>query len=83
MNRGRSPGPSSSRALASTQAGRVGRGWFCGNPDCELHVRVGDQGVCGAGEWAVRGDGVVTSRAVYRGRVLCDLCGRNQRGERT
>lgn len=52
--------------------------WFCGNVDCLLHVRVGDPGVVGAGEWAVRADGVVTSRALYRGRMLCDVCGRRE-----
>ena len=50
--------------------------WFCSNPECELHVRVGDRNVSGTGEWAVRHDGVVTSRAMYAGQMLCDLCGR-------
>jgi hypothetical protein len=50
--------------------------WFCSNPECELHVRVGDRSVRGSGEWAVRSDGVVTSRAMYAGQMLCDLCGR-------
>lgn len=58
-------------------ANEVVRGaWFCSNPECELNVRVGDQRVLGSGEWAVRRDGVVTSRAMYAGRMLCDLCGR-------
>lgn len=52
--------------------------WFCANPACELHVRPGDPGVHGAGEWAVRADGVVTSRRPYGGRWLCDLCCRRQ-----
>lgn len=50
--------------------------YFCGNPDCVLHVRPGDPGVLGGGEWAVRPDGIRTSRARYGDRMLCDLCGR-------
>ncbi len=49
---------------------------FCSNADCVLHVRAGDPGVCGRGEWALRPDGVLTSRGVYGGRVMCDVCGR-------
>lgn len=49
---------------------------FCTNPACVLHVCADDQGVDGRGEWAVRPDGIVTGRARYDGRVLCDLCGR-------
>jgi hypothetical protein len=52
---------------------------FCANVDCALHVRRGDPQVDGWGDWAVRPDGVVTGRAVYDGRVLCDLCGRRER----
>ncbi len=51
--------------------------WFCANPACVLHVRVREAGVVGHGEWAVRPDGVVTSRAMYAGRMLCDICGRS------
>ena len=50
---------------------------FCSNSECVLHVRVGDAGVVGHGEWAVRPDAVVTSRAMYAGRMLCDLCSRS------
>ena len=49
---------------------------FCMNPECVLHVRRGDPGVHGSGEWAVRPDGIRTSRARYGGVMLCDLCGR-------
>lgn len=50
--------------------------WFCTNPGCVLHVRVGDPGVNGrGGNWAER-DGHVVGRARYRGRMLCDDCGR-------
>ena len=41
---------------------------FCSNPECVLHVRAGDPGVCGTGEWALRSDGVLTSRGIYGGR---------------
>ncbi len=33
-------------------------------------------GVHGRGDWAVRPDGIRTSRSLYGGRMLCDLCGR-------
>jgi hypothetical protein len=49
---------------------------FCENPACVLHVRAQRPGVIGAGEWAVRPDGIVTSRGRYGARVLCDICGR-------
>ena len=49
-------------------------GWFCANARCVLHVRAGDPGVLGAGEWAVRPDGVVTSRRLAGGRIVCDVC---------
>ena len=49
--------------------------WFCSNPACVLHVRTGDSCVAGTGEWAIRPDGVVTSRAMYGDRMLCDVCG--------
>lgn len=49
---------------------------FCTNPACVLHVCDDDRRVSGRGEWAVRPDGIVTGRARYEGRVLCDLCGR-------
>ena len=50
--------------------------FFCSNPSCVLHVRRGDACVSGAGEWAVRPDGVVTSRRLVNGQMLCDVCGR-------
>ena len=49
---------------------------FCENPGCVLHVRARRAGVIGAGEWATRPDGIVTSRGRYGDRVLCDVCGR-------
>lgn len=48
--------------------------WFCSDANCVLHVRVGDPQVFGAGEWAVRPDGVVTSRRLVHGRMVCDVC---------
>jgi hypothetical protein len=56
----------------------VARGaWFCSNAECVLHVRPGEPHVFGAGEWAVRPDGVVTSRKLVGGQMLCDVCGRD------
>jgi hypothetical protein len=50
--------------------------YFCANPACELHVRVGDAGVQGRGNWAVLADGTTWGRARYGDRMLCDRCGR-------
>ena len=56
----------------------VARGaFFCSNAQCVLHVRRGDARVFGSGEWAVRPDGVVTSRRLVNGQMLCDVCGRD------
>ncbi len=52
--------------------------WFCGNPECVLHVSTDDPRVEGHGDWATRPDGIVTGRGVYYGEVLCDLCGRER-----
>jgi len=52
---------------------------FCTNSGCVLHVRSGDPGVVGQGEWAVRPDGVVLSRRIVDGRMLCDACARQSR----
>ena len=43
---------------------------FCANPGCVLHVRAGDPDVHGSGDWAVRPDGIRTSRARYGDRML-------------
>jgi hypothetical protein len=48
--------------------------FFCSNTHCMLHVRCGDPQVSGAGEWATRPDGVVTSRRLVQGRMVCDVC---------
>jgi hypothetical protein len=50
--------------------------WFCANPECELHVRVGEPGVHGRGNWAVLPDGTTWGRSRYGEYVLCDRCGR-------
>ena len=49
--------------------------YFCANPDCVLHVREGDPGVHGRGNWAMF-DGRTASRSRYGERMLCDECGR-------
>ncbi len=48
---------------------------FCANPQCRLHVRPGEPGVSGFGNWA-QIDEVLVGRGRYDGRMLCDLCGR-------
>jgi hypothetical protein len=50
---------------------------FCCNPDCVLHVRSGDAGVQGTGNWAQLPDGTLIGRGVYHGLYLCDPCGRS------
>jgi len=37
---------------------------FCSNPDCLLHVRVGDAHVMGAGNWARLADGRIVGRGI-------------------
>jgi hypothetical protein len=49
---------------------------FCGNVRCELHVRAGDAGVFGFGNWARLPDGRIIGRGLYQGIFLCDSCGR-------
>jgi hypothetical protein len=48
---------------------------FCNNPLCDLHVRAGDPGVCGFGNWAVLENGLTVGRGLYGGVFLCDRCG--------
>jgi hypothetical protein len=50
--------------------------WFCENPDCQLHVKRGDPGVTGQGNWAELPDGRWVGRGGYQDRTLCDFCGR-------
>jgi hypothetical protein len=53
---------------------------FCANPVCPLHLRPGDQGVEGAGNWARLPCGAIVSRQSVDGRMLCDLCASRARG---
>jgi hypothetical protein len=53
---------------------------FCSNLRCELHVRAGDTGVYGFGNWARMPDGRMISRGLYNGVFLCDPCGRAEIG---
>lgn len=48
--------------------------FFCSNPRCAFHVRVGDTGVNGFGDWAVLADGTTVSHRWVDGDLLCDLC---------
>jgi hypothetical protein len=50
--------------------------YFCANEACVLHVRPGDAGVRGEGNWARLPNGLMVGRNCYNGRVLCDFCGR-------
>jgi hypothetical protein len=49
--------------------------YFCANPECALHVRVGDPGVAGEGDWIVLADGRTYGRCRHGSEVLCDACG--------
>lgn len=40
-----------------------------------LHVRAGDPGVKGAGNWAELPDGLMIGRGIYQGAYFCDPCG--------
>jgi hypothetical protein len=48
--------------------------FFCSNPRCTFHVRVGDPGVRGFGDWATLSDGTTVSHRWVDGELLCDLC---------
>lgn len=50
---------------------------FCANPQCELHVRAGDPGVRGFGNWAQLSDGRIIGRNFHRDGFLCDTCYRS------
>lgn len=56
--------------------------YFCANPHCPLHVRPGDAGVHGRGDWASFSDRIIIGRSKVAGFMLCDRCaGRVIRGE--
>jgi hypothetical protein len=48
--------------------------FFCCNPRCPFHLRVGDPGVAGFGDWATLADGITVSHRWLDGLLLCDLC---------
>jgi hypothetical protein len=50
--------------------------FFCSSPRCVFHVRVGDPGVDGFGDWATLRDGTTVSHRWVDGELLCDLCAR-------
>ena len=49
--------------------------YFCSNPDCALHLRAGDPGVVGEGDWIVLADGRTYGRSRRDDGVYCDACG--------
>ena len=49
---------------------------FCHNVECLLHVRPGDPGVSGHGNWAMTSDGIVVSRTRVGQYMFCDRCAR-------
>jgi hypothetical protein len=49
--------------------------YFCANPNCALHLRMGDPGVTGEGDWIVLADGRTYGRFRHGDQVLCDACG--------
>ncbi len=49
--------------------------YFCATENCLLHVRAGDPGVHGSGEWARLGNALIVSRSLRDdGALICDLC---------
>jgi hypothetical protein len=53
---------------------------FCANPSCPLHLRPGDQGVQGSGNWAELPCGAIVGRQAVDGHMLCDPCASRARG---
>ena len=47
---------------------------FCAMESCPLHVRPGDPGVEGQGNWVKHSSGLTIGRRVVDGRYLCDPC---------
>lgn len=47
---------------------------FCANPACVLHVRTGDPGVTGSGNWARLANGLWYGRAAIGVALYCDAC---------
>lgn len=68
--------PTDGRSVFDMLAEAVERGaYFCANPECALHVRAGDAGVTGEGDWIVLPDGRTYGRSRHGSQVLCDACG--------
>lgn len=64
------------RSILGALAESVAHGaYFCANPECALHVRAGDTGVEGEGDWIVLDDGRTYGRSRHGDRMLCDACG--------
>jgi hypothetical protein len=53
---------------------------FCANPACPLHLRPGDHGVEGAGNWAELPCGAIVGRQAVDRRMFCDPCASRARG---
>jgi hypothetical protein len=51
--------------------------YFCANPDCVFHVRAGDAGTHGAGQWASLANGLTVSRSLVGRTYFCDICVRS------
>ena len=69
-------GPTDGRSIYQALAEAVELGaYFCANPECALHVRMGDPGVTGEGDWIVLADGRTYGRSRHGSEVLCDACG--------
>ena len=66
------------KAVTDIESGDFGS-YFCADPRCVLHVRAGDPGVEGFGNWAVLPSGVQVGRGRYAGTYLCDQCGKAHR----
>ena len=47
---------------------------FCSVVTCPLHVRPGDPGVDGFGNWVKLRSGLIVGRRVVDGHYLCDPC---------
>lgn len=73
MNRGDHIDPRAGFAELRSEAIELGA-WFCANSNCLLHVRIGDPGVAGEGNWIVLADGRTFGRLRRGSEVLCDAC---------
>ena len=63
-------------------AARGSSEFFCSNPVCVFHVRVGDPDVRGFGDWASTEAGVTVSHRWINGQLVCDLCAARATGTR-